>query len=172
MNKHSSLEELSPKSTDNQRRFPVVAEVKQATPATVQKSLVPKDMYGHVVYFVSTLVYRTWTLLTTTSRVTRKGTWTSLLKPGTHDLPCFYFQRSSRRRRWWRSWTGRCDDRVPTSTTRRRHQEGDSPRWTPTMEEIRKEKYSKCKLLQVKKLISSILLLKLLPLSNMCHYLM
>jgi hypothetical protein len=40
------------------------------------------------------------------------------------------------------------------------------------MEEIRKEKYSKCKLLQVKKLISSILLLKLLPLSNMCHYLM
>ncbi len=59
MNKHSSLEELSPKSTDNQRRFPVVAEVKQATPATVQKSLVPKDMYGHVVYFVSTLVYRT-----------------------------------------------------------------------------------------------------------------
>jgi hypothetical protein len=37
----------------------MVAEVKQATPATVQKSLVPKDMYGRVVYFVSTLVYRT-----------------------------------------------------------------------------------------------------------------
>jgi hypothetical protein len=44
VNKPSSLEELSPKTTDNQRRFSMVAEVKQATPATVQKSVVPKDM--------------------------------------------------------------------------------------------------------------------------------
>jgi hypothetical protein len=59
VNKPSSLKELSPKTTYNQRRLTMVAEVKQATPATVQKSLVPKDMYGRVVYFVLTLVYRT-----------------------------------------------------------------------------------------------------------------
>ncbi len=53
MNKPSSLEELSPKTTDNQRRFSMVAEVRQATPATVQKSLVPEDMYGRVLYFLS-----------------------------------------------------------------------------------------------------------------------
>jgi hypothetical protein len=52
VNKPSSLEELSPKTMDNQQRLSMAAEVKQATPGTVQKSLVPKDMYGRVLYFV------------------------------------------------------------------------------------------------------------------------
>jgi hypothetical protein len=37
---------------DNQQRLSMAAEVKQAIPAAVQKSLVPKNMYGRVVYFV------------------------------------------------------------------------------------------------------------------------
>jgi hypothetical protein len=37
---------------DNQQRFFMAAEVKQAIPAAVQKSLVPKNMYGRVVYFL------------------------------------------------------------------------------------------------------------------------